>query len=220
MDFVEGTLASRILQKPTEDEQEELILNPDLDISILDRFYRQVAGYMLQLSRLEFTQIGAISKEPGTDTWSSSKRPLTYNMNELATAAGYPTDELPTTGFARASDYFRQVAHQHWRPSWPRFTGTIGGSLCGCAGRGGRAASGSTLPRGRASTSTRSTGGCCTREETRLSCSVQRRVPRWMLSWRRRWHSSGSIGRNARFFSLPKKAARASDGLPDVVSHL
>jgi hypothetical protein len=117
MDFVEGTLASRILQKPTEDDQEELILNPDLDSSVLDKFYRQVAGYLLQLSRLEFKRIGAISREPGDDdAWSSSKRPLTYNMNELATSAGYPADRLPTTCFARASDFFKHVAHEHLTP--------------------------------------------------------------------------------------------------------
>lgn len=113
MDFVEGTLASRILQKPTEDDREELILSPDLDSSVLDKFYRQAAGYLLQLSRLEFKRIGAISREPGDDAWSSSKRPLTYNMNELATSAGYPTDRLPTTSFARASDFFKNMAHEH-----------------------------------------------------------------------------------------------------------
>ncbi|OBR15002.1 phosphotransferase enzyme family protein [Colletotrichum higginsianum IMI 349063] len=118
MDFVEGTLASRILQKPTDDDQQELILNPDLDSSLLDSFYRQVAGYLLQLSRLEFKRIGAISKEPGEpgggkDVWSSSKRPLTYNMNELATSAGYPADGFPTTSFGRASDFFKSVAREH-----------------------------------------------------------------------------------------------------------
>ncbi|KAK2035571.1 hypothetical protein LX32DRAFT_633327 [Colletotrichum zoysiae] len=118
MDFVQGTLASRVLQKPTDDDQQELILNPDLDASLLDKFYRQVAGYMLQLSRLRFKRIGAISKELGEfaeeiDAWSSSKRPLTYNMNELATTAGYPIDSFPTTSFACASDFFKNVAHEH-----------------------------------------------------------------------------------------------------------
>jgi hypothetical protein len=37
-DFVEGTLASRILQKPTDDDEEELIMTPDLDGSLLDKF--------------------------------------------------------------------------------------------------------------------------------------------------------------------------------------
>ncbi|KAK2061753.1 hypothetical protein LY76DRAFT_643764 [Colletotrichum caudatum] len=35
-------------------------------------------------------------------------------MNEfLTTSAGYPTDGFPTTGFARASDSFKNVAHEH-----------------------------------------------------------------------------------------------------------
>ncbi|ROT35350.1 hypothetical protein SODALDRAFT_346305 [Sodiomyces alkalinus F11] len=113
MDFVEGTLASRILQKPTDDEQQEIMLNPDLDSFVLDKFYRQAAGYLLQLSRLEFKRIGAISKELGDGGWSSSRRPLTYNMNELATSAGYPTDDFPTASFAHASDFFKHVAHEH-----------------------------------------------------------------------------------------------------------
>ncbi|KAK1970205.1 hypothetical protein LY78DRAFT_744572 [Colletotrichum sublineola] len=118
MDFVEGTLASRILQKPTDDDQQELMLNPDLDSSLLDKFYRQVVAYLLQLSRLKFKRIGAISKESGDfakegEAWFTSKRPLTYNMNELATTAGYPTDSFPTTSFARASDFFKSVAHEH-----------------------------------------------------------------------------------------------------------
>ncbi|WQF77362.1 Putative protein kinase-like domain superfamily [Colletotrichum destructivum] len=104
MDFVEGTLASRVLQKPTDDDQQELILNPDLDSSLLDRFYQQ--------------RIGVISKQPGEpgageDVWSSSKRPLTYNMNELATSAGYPADSFPTTSFARASNFFKRMSHEH-----------------------------------------------------------------------------------------------------------
>ncbi|KAK2036330.1 hypothetical protein LZ31DRAFT_589424 [Colletotrichum somersetense] len=86
--------------------------------SLLDKFYRQVAGYMLQLSRLKFKRIGAISKQPGVfaeekDAWSSSSRPLTYNMNGLVTPAGYLTDSFPTTSFARGSDFFKNVAHEH-----------------------------------------------------------------------------------------------------------
>lgn len=113
MDFVEGTLASRLIQKPTEDDQQEIVLNPEVDESLLDKFYRQVAGCLIQLSRLEFKQIGAITKEPQDKAWSSSKRPLTYNVNELVTIAGYPTDSLPTTSFANARDFFEHAAREH-----------------------------------------------------------------------------------------------------------
>ncbi|KAJ4309036.1 hypothetical protein N0V84_011733 [Fusarium piperis] len=108
---VPGHISSVFLEEKLVNE--EIMLNPDLDNVVLDKFYRQVAEYLLQLSRLEFKRIGAISKEPGDGGWSSSKRPLTYNMNELATSAGYPTDDFPTTSFANASDFFKHVAHEH-----------------------------------------------------------------------------------------------------------
>lgn len=114
MDFVQGTRASTILRELSEDDQLSSTSNPDLEGSGLDKFYRQVAGYLLQLSQLEFDRVGAICKgEPGEDAWSSSKRPLTYNMNELATCAGYPTDRFPITSFARARDFFYHVADAH-----------------------------------------------------------------------------------------------------------
>lgn len=113
MDFVEGTLASRVIQKPTKDDQEEIVLDPDVDDSLLDKFYRQVSGHLLQLSRLSFDRIGAISKAPEKGTWSVSKRPLTYNMNELATSSGYSTHDFCSGPFACASDFFTNIAQEH-----------------------------------------------------------------------------------------------------------
>ncbi|KAF3346432.1 Methylene-fatty-acyl-phospholipid synthase [Verticillium dahliae VDG2] len=116
MDYVEGTLLSKVLKKPTESDQEDMVLDPDVDNSMLDTIYRQVADYLLPLSQLSFTRIGAISKDGGT--WSVTKRPLTYNMNELATVAGYPDDLFPTSTFDRAGDYFASVAHEHLTHLW------------------------------------------------------------------------------------------------------
>lgn len=111
MDFVEGTLLSTVLKQPTESTQGDIILDPSIKNSILDKIYRQTASYLLQLSQLTFTRIGAISREGSK--WAVNKRPLTYNMNELATVAGYPDDLFPTSAFDRASDYLRSVAHEH-----------------------------------------------------------------------------------------------------------
>ncbi|EEU37264.1 uncharacterized protein NECHADRAFT_37089 [Fusarium vanettenii 77-13-4] len=111
MDYVEGTLLSTILKQPAESNQGDIILDPSIDNSILDKIYRQIASYLLQLSHLTFTRIGAISKD--NSTWSVNKRPLTYNMNELATVAGYPDDLFPTSAFDCASDYLKSVAHEH-----------------------------------------------------------------------------------------------------------
>ncbi|GAB7357568.1 hypothetical protein MBLNU459_g0079t1 [Dothideomycetes sp. NU459] len=113
MDFVDGTLLSSILKKPTETEQEELVLNPDIDEEVLDKVYSQIGSYMLQLSQLSFSNIGAISKDEETDTWSVTRRPLTYNMNELASVAKFPRSQLPDSRFSHASEYFRYLADAH-----------------------------------------------------------------------------------------------------------
>ncbi|RSL38412.1 hypothetical protein CEP53_014892 [Fusarium sp. AF-6] len=111
MDYVEGTLLATILKQPTESGQEDIVLDPGINNSMLNEIYRQIADYLLQLSQLKFTRIGAISKDG--DIWSVNKRPLTYNKNELATVAGYPDDLFPTSAFHHASDYLKSVAHEH-----------------------------------------------------------------------------------------------------------
>ena len=118
MDFVDGALLSTILQQPTANDQESLILNPNIDCTALNIIYHQIADYILQLSQLKFTHIGAISKGHSSNTWSVTRRPLTYNMNELATVAGYPDDQLPAAPFDCASDYLRSVAKQHLTHLW------------------------------------------------------------------------------------------------------
>lgn len=52
-------------------------------------------------------------KDPASNTWSVTGRPLTYNMNELATVSGYPTDKFPSTPFASVSTYFENLANEH-----------------------------------------------------------------------------------------------------------
>ncbi|EGX95300.1 Protein kinase-like domain [Cordyceps militaris CM01] len=116
MEYVQGTLLSTILKQPMKSDQEDMVLDQSIDNSMLDKIYRQIADYLLQLSQLTFTRIGAITKDG--DTWSVTKRPLTYNMNELATVAGYRADLFPTTTFDRASDYLKSVAQEHLAHLW------------------------------------------------------------------------------------------------------
>ncbi|KAI9696489.1 MAG: hypothetical protein M1820_008117 [Bogoriella megaspora] len=108
MDYVEGTLLSTVLKEP---DQEDMVLKSNIDPKILDKVYRQIAGYMLQISQLRFPRIGAISKDD-RGNWSI-RRPLTYNMNELVTVAFYPKDRFSTTPIDRASDFFKSVANEH-----------------------------------------------------------------------------------------------------------
>lgn len=111
MDFVNGTRLSTLLKTPTENDEGDVILNPTLNEEVLDTIYEQLAYYVLQMACLDFSHIGAISKSGGT--WAVTERPLTYNMNELATATGYPVDQFPVAPFDGASDYFKSVAREH-----------------------------------------------------------------------------------------------------------
>ncbi|KAF5130831.1 hypothetical protein E5D57_007180 [Metarhizium anisopliae] len=63
---------------------------------MLDAVFEQIANILLQLFQLDFSRIGAVSKDLSLDTWSVTRRPLTYSMNELAITAFYPLDELAT----------------------------------------------------------------------------------------------------------------------------
>ena len=111
MDFVNGTDLDELLKQPTDNNQQDVILDPDIDEAKLDIIYDQVADYMLQLCRLTFPRIGAVSKDSGE--WAIVDRPLTYNMNDLVSSTGYPADQFSTAPFIRASDYFTATANEH-----------------------------------------------------------------------------------------------------------
>ncbi|KAH7346982.1 hypothetical protein BKA66DRAFT_576547 [Pyrenochaeta sp. MPI-SDFR-AT-0127] len=113
MDFIEGTLLSTILNEPN---QEDMVLNLNIGNTILDKIYLQIASYLLQISRLQLPHIGAISKDDRAN-WVV-RRPLTYNINELATVALYPQDRFPAAPVAHASEYFNLVANEHIHHLW------------------------------------------------------------------------------------------------------
>ncbi|KAH7396192.1 phosphotransferase enzyme family protein-like protein [Pyrenochaeta sp. MPI-SDFR-AT-0127] len=106
-DFVEGVHLSDVLRDPM--DAKRLYLNPQIDGEILDNVFSQIADITLQLYRFNFDHIGAISKDSSTGTWSVTRRPLTYSMNELATTAFYPVDEFPAAPFASACEYFQSL---------------------------------------------------------------------------------------------------------------
>lgn len=68
---------------------------------------------IIQLSQLEFTSIGAISEKLHSKQWTVSRRPLTYNMNEIATVVGYPISEFPTTGTSSTREFLRSLVSDH-----------------------------------------------------------------------------------------------------------
>jgi hypothetical protein len=116
MDFVEGQSLGRFLARPTEDKTKLIFLDPNADEIKLDTIYEQIAGFMLELSRPEFPRIGAISKDATSGEWVVTRRPLTYDMNEVVTVGACPAEPFTTctagrtcplmTPFDRSSDYF------------------------------------------------------------------------------------------------------------------
>lgn len=113
MNYVHGTTLSTLLKEPTETDQDEVILATDIDETKLQYVYEQVADYMLQLSQLDLDAIGAISRNASND-WTVSGRPLTYNMNELATVvSNYPRHDFPTAPFASARAFLHHLADEH-----------------------------------------------------------------------------------------------------------
>ncbi|KAH9868110.1 hypothetical protein J1614_007182 [Plenodomus biglobosus] len=114
MEYVEGISLASILKQPTETEQDEVVLATNVDDTTLDYMFEQLADYMLQLSQLEFTTIRALSKDPSSGEWTAGERPLTYNMNELATVVSdYPTSGYPTSPFTSAKAYLHSLADEH-----------------------------------------------------------------------------------------------------------
>ncbi|OAQ93908.1 protein kinase-like domain [Purpureocillium lilacinum] len=117
MEFIKGIDLDEVLKQPTENDQEEVILNPDIDEASLDIVYDQIAEYMVQLSRLRFPRIGAVSDNT---SWHQTitGRPLTFDMNELVTNTGYPADKFPSTPFDRTRDYFEALSGIHFTHLW------------------------------------------------------------------------------------------------------
>ena len=75
MDYVDGISLATILKQPTETEQDEVILATNVDDTKLNYVYEQLADYMVQLSQLDFSTIGALSKDSSSNAWIANERP-------------------------------------------------------------------------------------------------------------------------------------------------
>ncbi len=112
MGYIEGRLLSEYLAADTGMDGE--FLNPGIDEGVLRKAYSQMAQILLELSKCQFAEVGAISQgQPGV--WSVSKRPLTMNMNELVSLGNLPTKQLSQGPYGSAADYFEALAQEHQR---------------------------------------------------------------------------------------------------------
>ncbi|KAI1426287.1 hypothetical protein F5Y12DRAFT_742660 [Xylaria sp. FL1777] len=106
-EFMPGEDLGDLIKTPTENETDPSMLDPDIDDAKLDFVYEQIAGFLLELSRLEFPRIGALSADTKSGNWTVNGPPLTYDMNEVVGFAGFPAENFTTMApFDRASDYF------------------------------------------------------------------------------------------------------------------
>jgi aminoglycoside phosphotransferase (APT) family kinase protein len=110
MAFVEGDLLSNVLKDPLKKEGRP-VLNPRISDRALKIAYREMAYLVLELSKPQFSCIGALVQE-GKD-FVVGRRPLTLNMNELITSANLAPTDVPTSTFESAADYFEALAEQH-----------------------------------------------------------------------------------------------------------
>lgn len=113
MEYFMGTILDDLLKYPTEDDRQDVILDPHIDEAKLDIVYDQIADYMLQLSRLRFSLIGAVSEDRVLCRPVVAARPVTFDMNELATNTGYPADKFPSAPFHRVRYYFEALSVTH-----------------------------------------------------------------------------------------------------------
>ncbi|OOF92654.1 hypothetical protein ASPCADRAFT_517496 [Aspergillus carbonarius ITEM 5010] len=109
MSFLEGRPLSQLLKDPSAEGRP--VLNPGISDRSLRRAYREMAGLILELSRHEFDAIGALEEDEGG--FSITKRPLTFNMNELMASANLPEATFPSHTFSSATAYFQALAGQH-----------------------------------------------------------------------------------------------------------
>lgn len=65
------------------------VLDPNIDEGHLEMLYGQVAGILLQLSRLELPRIGSLCQIDDF-TWNVTRRPLPMNTNELVRVGTFP----------------------------------------------------------------------------------------------------------------------------------
>ncbi|KZF21602.1 hypothetical protein L228DRAFT_156374 [Xylona heveae TC161] len=111
MDYVEGKDLGKLWEyKPTE-RKSDGILKSTISEQELRVVYRQIAGFLLELSRLEFDKGGALFIH-GDQTIDVEQSPLTLKMQEIEAHGGVRVGGCRDKLFSSATDYFSHVAEQ------------------------------------------------------------------------------------------------------------
>ncbi|PYH91907.1 hypothetical protein BO71DRAFT_37162 [Aspergillus ellipticus CBS 707.79] len=117
MDYIDHDMdMGDALETPGRVRGEPQILDPNIDEGKLQMLYGQLAGVLLQLSKLAFPRIGSLSQFDDF-TWEVTRRPLSASMNELVRVGTLPQSQLPNENstFDTASSYFEALAELHMK---------------------------------------------------------------------------------------------------------
>lgn len=96
---VEGVQLSKCLKDPISN------VNPG-------QAYRGMADMLLGPYKLQSPRIGAIGYNGGN--WKVTKRPLTFNMNEIVRVGNFPPKRFVEGSFQNASEYFQELANHQF----------------------------------------------------------------------------------------------------------
>ncbi|KAF4311352.1 hypothetical protein GTA08_BOTSDO13127 [Botryosphaeria dothidea] len=106
MDYIEGHPLGTLWEDPNQDR----LLRPNIDEQDLRKVYRQISRHLLELSRLQFTEIGSL--DIGDDGTPLVRRPpLTLKMQEIEAHGGVKVGDSKTP-FSSWTEYFTYVADQ------------------------------------------------------------------------------------------------------------
>ena len=113
MDHIEhDTKMYAALNTPGCPDDQRGVLDPNIDEGRLEMLYGQVAGILLQLSRIELPRIGSLCQIDDF-TWKVARRPLPMNTNELVRVGTFPRSKLPALDatYDTASSYVEALAN-------------------------------------------------------------------------------------------------------------
>lgn len=106
--FVDGTRLSDHLKEVAVPEA-PIALQPDIDIALLTRAYRNMAALLIEISGCKFTPNGAVSQDEAGN-WCLTKRPITLNMNQLVSCGNFPPENATSTGLYNCKRIFYRIS--------------------------------------------------------------------------------------------------------------
>ncbi|KAL4894944.1 hypothetical protein BDV59DRAFT_200720 [Aspergillus ambiguus] len=113
MDFIDGVSLSDILRDP-EAQRPSRVIRENIGNDDIEIIYRQMANFLLQLFRLDFSQIGSLPPPQGQAQKPTPLRPLTLKAHTILQNGGVDTFGDRSQGFATTTEYFQYVVGQDW----------------------------------------------------------------------------------------------------------